>query len=469
MSKYYQYNSKSENNFSNFWQNGMENFWNSYQESTPIEGFPCFCCLIFKTVSKGEEGEEDGSEILKHVVYMYPNNIHENIKTSFVQVLFSFTTYSIINLNYIPSSFSWSKSEIAIHSFKFENGNYLLFALKLPNIFTVKGVSCALERTLCALGYNSPHDDIKTDFSSSIYIKETEKEKITNFLEKNQELIIYCAFPSESKLNNPFFYVSHNIFAFEENPPLAIATQLDHFCIQKSKYVIGTATLFDDKFIVSSIPHKLSFLFPFYKESAKKLSNHKDLKFDTFQLTVPISVINAIKEEQKETNNNENENDDQKPILYHLSVMTCNDLSFFVLVKDHEDKETVISTIKELLLNGISDFSLECRRYSNREQSKEKFSGIAAYWPHSGIFKYAQCKPETFSQMADIHSEMSKNDKLLEYVSFNGETQISGLNLLTFEVFAEVECKGNLRASVEDTYSKIKQFLPNLPDDLQDL
>ena len=46
---------------------------------------------------------------------------------------------------------------------------------------------------------------------------------------------------------------------------------------------------------------------------------------------------------------------------------------------------------------------------------------------------------------------------------------MSGLNLLTFEVYAEVEFKGNLRSAVEDTYLKIKQFLPNLPDDLQDL
>lgn len=472
MSKY-QSNIKPDNDFSDFWQNGMDNFWDSYQPGTLIEGFPCFCCLLFKSVSKGEEGEEDGSEILKNVVYMYPQNIHDDIKTSFVKVLFSFTTYSIINLNNIPSSFSWSKSEIAIRSFRFENGNYLLFALKLPNIYTVRGVSCALERTLCALGYTSPHDNKKSDFSSTIYLKENEKAKITNFLEENQNLIIYCAFPSERKLNNPFFYVSQNIFPFEENPPLAIATQLDHFCIQKSEFVKGTATLFDDKFIISSIPHKLSFLFPFYKDTAKKINDHKDLKFDTFQLSVPLSDFSyGLKEDQKEPNNtNENNNDtvDQSPDLYHLSVMTCNDLSFFVLIKDNEDKESILENIKNLLINGISDFSLECKRYSTREHHKDKLSGIAAYWPYSGIFKFAPCKPETFCQMANIHNDMTKNEKLLEFISYNGETQTSGLNLLTFEVFSEVECKGNLRAAIEETYDKIKQFLPNLPDDLHDL
>lgn len=477
---------KQDNYFTDYWKNGLESFWNSYQQDTSIEGFPCFCCLICKSVSKGEIGEEDPSHLPDNIVYIYPRNIPEKIKISFVGGLISFSTYSIVNLNCIPSSFSWNKSEIAIHSYRFENGDYLLFALKLPKFFTARGTSCALERTLRALSYNIPFDANRPNISyssDSIILKESEKIKTSDFLEDNIEIIFHCAFPPENKLNNPFFYISQNIFPFEENPPLAIATQLDHFCIKKSSYVAGTATLFDDKFIVSSIPHNLSFLFPFYKEAAKKLSNHKDLKFDTFQLRVPFIDMNngindfILKDEQKNSNtqdkdlenDNKNNIDDQTPILMNLCVMTCKELSFFVLIKEHKDKNTVLSHICDLLMNGIYDFSLECRRYSTKDQQKDKITDIIAYWPHSGILKMSPCKPETFTQISEIHNEMAKNEKLLEFLSNNGETQISGLNLISFEVFTEVEFKGNLRTAVEETYAKIKQFLPNLPDDLQEL
>ena len=213
MSKNSQSNIRSDNYFTDFWKNGMESFWDSYQEGTSIEGFPCFCCLIVKSVSKGEAGEEDPSHLLDNIIYIYQKNIDQKIKKAFIGGIISFSTYSIVNLNNIPNSFSWSKSEIAIHSFRFENGDYLLFALKMPNFFTLKGVSCALERTLCSLSYVIPHDPKRSElsyFSSQIYLKEEEKSKIKKFLKKNQNLIIYCAFPSENKLSNPFFYISQN-------------------------------------------------------------------------------------------------------------------------------------------------------------------------------------------------------------------------------------------------------------------
>ncbi|OHT08094.1 hypothetical protein TRFO_23551 [Tritrichomonas foetus] len=513
-----------------FWIPTLEHFWSIFDDQTKsIEGFPCFTALLCKHVIKGQKGDEDPSHLIDNIIYMYPSNIPEKVQVSYIGGIISFATFSLVHLNSIPKSFSWSQSEISIHSMRLKNGDYLLFALKLPKFYTDVGASKALERTIRALKYTNPF--------LCTTIDDQKLNKVGQILKENQKIIISCAFPSIKRLDDPFFFTSGSLDILEPNPSLALATELDHFCLEISPLVLGTATFYQDSIILSSVPHIVSNLFLFYIEYAKSAPNHNDEKFETFTLFIPpndlnltnftpssnivsskstpnndtpkddtsnsspkndtpkddtsrddisISFNNQLSNDDtldhKITNNHVSNNDELNKevanlIQIVLAVITWGDVSFIVLIREKIGKdgksdkvERILKKIKKILRSGMNDFAAECENLSNKNKKQTKINGVLGFWPYSGIVRKSPgCNSETLARIAFIHKEMVKNEKLLEYISNNGDTQVSGMRLMNIEAFAEVESKGTLKSMVEETYSKIKKFFPNMPNDIQDL
>ena len=455
---------EKERKFEKFFKPTPEAFWSEYEkdQTLPSQGFPCFCVILCKNVSEGQKGEDDPNNSLNNLIYIYPNNVYSDIKMRLVGAINSFVIFSIINLGCIPSSFSWSKSEIAIYSIKLKNDDNLIFALKLPKFFTDAGTSIALKRTIKLLQCTNL-------FLYSI-IDENELGIVKDILKNNQSIITSFAFPNNKDISSPFHFLTQYSSFLAPNTPLAIATELDYLICKMSDHILGTSVHFMGYFILSSIPHSLSQFFEFYIKTTREEKDFEDGKFKVFKLWLLPEDLDFGNQSTSDITQ-----EAKKPILVSLGIRVWKTISFAVLIRNDENNTAEINllleNIKNLLSNGMPEFCDECESLSSNQADKGKshLNSVLAFWPQSGIARHINCHQDSAIRVIKAYREMIKNDKLLEFVAFNGEKQISAMKLMNIEFFTEVEPKGSLKLQIEESYSRLKSFLPNLPSDIKNL
>ena len=439
-----------------YWNPSLSTYWESANLEEQHPGFPCFTVLLYKSVKQGEEGEEDRSRILDNVLYTFPKNVPDREMIAFVGGLVTFMTFSRLNLNKHLTSFSWSESTIAVDSIELEGGDFLLFALKIPKFFSPFSVKTALQKTIQTLKFCKSEMNKKMTMETALSLKYLFKE--------NSSLIELVAFPQ--KASDPFLYAARPSSAFASKAATCLATQLFEFARQTSPTVIGSAIFTQTEFVLSEIKQPLLDLLPYFGAISSKREDFETGRFLTFPLWIDFSEFGWIKEESKlhETS---------------LSVVSFGSLSYYVLLDSQSSEITAIhAKLLSLLSNGISDFAVECESVS-----KEKLEGPPAivYWEDTGAFKTTSFEntpqkgektPVDYTpilqKMSLMHDEFLQMKHLKELSILQNQKYLTGIKLPKIETIMEIKPEAG-KPFIADAYARLKELIPNLPQDLLNL
>jgi hypothetical protein len=428
---------------SQFWEPSIRDFWQESDPSVSKAGFPCFLSFVYHVVERGDKGDEDASHILDDLIYISPETVPQNLQQALVGGLLSFTTFSRLNLDSMLTSFSWSESEIAVQSLRLTDGNFFLFVLKMPQFFSQYSVNLILKRTLDA--YKMTSEIFSRELSPA------DVPQLKQLFHDHTEIIGQFTFNPQNFLDDPFSYGARPIDGFPSRSALAISTQLFEFVKAIQARIVGSAIFYGEHLILSSLSPELTSLFPIYRKLAKEPAAGQK-RFVSFRLWISPLLAGT----------------DDSPIgvPMTLGVSVWENISFFLVIIGHDEVDGILGEAHDLLANGMADFASECASYPT--DLKPKTTGIIAFWPDTGNIRRSRCSQRARERMGETHNEFAKHRMLQEVTTWDGQTQMTGMRLMDVEVFVEVEAKGPFQA-MESAYTKMKQFLQPLPDDLKNL
>jgi hypothetical protein len=283
-------------------------------------------------------------------------------------------------------------------------------------------------------------------------LSSTDIPTIQQIFRDNQLIMTNYTFQASDWIDDPFTYGVHPAESFPSKAALATATQLLDFMTGISGRIVGSAIFFRQALILSSLSHTLTSLLLLYGTMAKRGAGYAEEQFTSFSLWISPLVAGS------------GESPQAAPMT--LAVAAWAELAFFVLVVGHEEVSAILDEAAALLANGMCDFAGECAAFV--VGTKALTPGIVAFWPETGISKRSKCQPRTLQRMAWCHDEFAAKPMLQEVTTSDGLAYLTGIRLPDVEVFVETDVKGPSQAIV-DIYTKMKTFLPNLPDDLMKL
>ena len=400
-----------------------------------IQGFPCFASLYFKNVFEGKEDNEDPNMIIKnHVISIYPDNIPIEIQQSFVGIIISFLTFSKLNLHKIPSSFSWSNSEICTKVQILNSGNFIIFLLKMPNYFQSKAVETALNNTLKIFELFEPNllNGKLTDEMIMEYIK--------NCILSRSFILEKYTFDVGNQMD--FHFAVRPIDLFGDPSIITTTTQLFEIIKNISNDILSVALFQKNNLIMSSFENWLTPVLLVFNNHFKFLDIVDKAKF-----------INLY-------NRNYDNNEITKLKLF---IIEYNDLTFFFMIKDNSNNVMNISSeIKSIISNRIESFESEV---SSSIGKNEKRNNVIGIWEDNHIVLYGECNSNSLTEISKLYFDFQNNPKLVVAISNTLESQVCGINFLDFEAFAETNSKYPWNSTLSKQYENIRSAFPNLPDE----
>ena len=425
-----------------FWNPTIDTYWINKNIEENHSGFPCLIIFLYKSVNQGEQGDEDPSHILDNIIYQYPNNIPNRLIQALLGGLVSFITFSRLNLNSLLKSFSWNHSTISINSIPLNDGNFLIFALKMPTMFTEFSIKSSINKLVLSLKM--------INFKLNNLLNINEIIELKNFFFENSKFIELITFPL--KIDDPFEYSSRCFPSNASKSVTCLATELFTFIKEISNNVIGSAIFYKTDLILSEIQNPLLNLLPIFNILSLQLIDHQSSKFDSFDLWINFKEFNW---------SNENE-----LIPLSLNIISWGSLFYFVLIKKDLNILNILKNINDLLLNGISDFCVECD-----SMIKEKLEGIPSivYSPDISCIKQTFCDISTLQRITCIHDQFIEYPNLKELSILNNGKYICGLSLPKLQVFCEIKNENLSKPFILEVYSKVKEIVPNLSSDLMNL
>jgi hypothetical protein len=149
-----------------------------------------------------------------------------------------------------------------------------------------------------------------------------------------------------------------------------------------------------------------------------------------------------------------------------VGVSLCNALLFLLLVEGQgENTGKIIESVTTILNHGMTGFATDCELYQDAKSGSD--CGVIAFWPEIGTMKVSKCSPSGLRMMSEMHDVMSRNEAIKELLITDGKLRTGGIRIMNMEAFIEVE-EGRSQP-VPDLYGKLKQFVPNLPEEIQGL
>jgi len=425
-----------------FWLPSVETYWNGKNIDDNHSGFPLFLAFLYRSVNQGEQGEEDPSHILDNILYQYPNNVPTRLLQAFIGGIVSFMTFSRLNLNSILSSFSWSQSHIAIETIELSDGNFIVFALKIPTFFSQNSVKSAINRAITSLKLRNESLNKK--------ISTTEALSLVQFFNSNSYLIINTVFPSRT--DDPFDFSAHPFSSSAPKSVTCLATELFVFARGVSPCVIGSAIFSKTEFILSEIQNPLLNLLPIFGSIAQQMPGHEISKFDTIDIWANPSINGWSTE--------------NRLIPMSLSIISWGSVNYYVLIKKEGDISSILESLHKLLSNGMSDFAVECE---NPIKEKIEGSPAAIIWPDTSSSRMSACDISTLQRMSNIHDQFVSYPMLRELSVLSQQKYITGIMLPKIEIIVETKPESSGKPFINDAYSRMKELLPNLPSDLLNL
>ncbi|EAY05975.1 hypothetical protein TVAG_123990 [Trichomonas vaginalis G3] len=427
-----------------YWEPSIAEFWSNAAPDDEAPGFPCFTVFLYKSVKEGEQGDEDPSKILDNVLFTFPSNVQDRHMHALIGGLQTFTTFSRLNLNKLLTSFTWSQSIIAVQTIELQEGDLLIMALKLPKFFSANSTRTALNNIIQALKFTIPEMNKKMTIE--------EANKLRELLKKQIQLIELAGFPQKS--DDPFTFAAHPFAASASKAATCLATQLFEFARQTSPLVIGSAIFTKTDFVLTEIREPLLGFLPYFRTIAAKLPDFETSRFMTFPIWINFDEYGWTKK-------------DGLPHECSLSVFNSCSISYYVLLDaPSTDIASPLAKLLSLLSNGIAEFAVECE-----SSPKEKIEGNPAviFWSDTRATKMSATTDIPFIQrMADMHNQFAETSNLRELCILQNQRYLTGMKLPKVEVIMEVKSDGQ-KPFIVDAYARLKELIPNLPQDLSKL
>ena len=109
--------------------------------SSDLKNAPCFCVFYHVPFIRGSEGDEDGGHIYEQLLYQYPDSYPKPIMEHLLGVLISLYTFTSLSHNKKLDFLSWSKTKVAIRTFKKEDESLIFFVLRVPSNYSDLAIS----------------------------------------------------------------------------------------------------------------------------------------------------------------------------------------------------------------------------------------------------------------------------------------------------------------------------------------
>jgi hypothetical protein len=320
-----------------------------------------------------------------------------------------------------------------------ENGDFMIFALKLSNAYPKTIVRQTLKKLLFAINLNGfqRHPLNSINFGS-----------FQGFFQDIDKLIQFCSFPGY--IGDPFNFLYNALTPFMSKRHVLLSTELFYYIKAISPTIVGSALFHNNDLILSEISLPLLSLFPIFISPNYNLRVFNVANFRCFQIFL----------EKDEEGDLTSEYENAALCIYnHKSVQ------LLVMIKVPSSlanvDEKVLNEIKNLLKNGINDFATE----TDNMRLSNKLEGIPTllyYNLTNNILSTALKQQSVADKFLELHCHLLNDKQLKEISVFNGKTIISAVSLPNLEVIVEAQTTEPNQIDVTYSYTRILQFLPTL-------
>ena len=394
--------------------------------------YTSFCVFEHNPFKRGSEGGEDGSQILKQLVYKFPPKLNDRSMENFLSVMISLYTFTSLSLEENSLDFiSWSNSKVALKTRTLPDGTLLFFVIRAPSIYSDSSIARALDYLKHGL----------------FFILGNEKLNDISFLRKYFEVegsrICSLVLPPASPDPLPFSFTS--IPNAEWRRPSVITTLTELMLMRKDPRIWGTVCFVDGLLVVSFSPLDIIRLFNFVPPGSPRTQVY----LTKSQRKALIDYQGCIAQIP-----------DQDIIESSLLVFRDEAVVFYVLTSPNVDNELVESIGKALEKN---------MKYiaATTKDAQKLPSNTIVYDRELNKLRLGQSTVDFQANAIYAHDSFERDEKLRDVIMHNAREFSLAMNVLSIEHYASVP--GDSKGSLEELYEDALKLNPELLQFLQGL
>jgi hypothetical protein len=393
-----------------------------------------FCAFEHNPFQRGAEGGEDGSQILKQLVYVYPDGQTDRAMEHLLSVIISFYTFTTLSLSGKKLDFlSWSNSKVAIRTIPLLDGTVLFLVLLAPSVYSDSSVSRALDHIKRGLFFV-----LGTENLSSVH-------PVRAYLDAEGVRLCRLILPPESPDPLPFSFT--NLPTAEWSRAAVIATLTELTIMHKYPCVWGIVCFMNDLLLVTHSPPEIIRLFDFVAPGTSRAAVFLSPD-DRRALTGYKGCVAAIPEREA-----------IPTVLLRFQQETV----VFFMLTDPEMPQETFGQIHETVTRAMVEIAA-----ADVERSEAKYPpNTIVYERVLHILRSGLATPEFQGNAIYAHDSFVRDPKLKDLVMHNAREFSVCMNILSVEHFAAVNGAG--RGSLEEMYDEALRANPELLRYLQSL
>lgn len=444
--------------------------------SSDLKNAPCFCVFYHVPFIRGSEGDEDGGHIYEQLLYQYPDSYPKPIMEHLLGVLISLYTFTSLSHNKKLDFLSWSKTKVAIRTFKKEDESLIFFVLRVPSNYSdlaiSKEIDLILQGILFALG---PEKMSNNDILKDYLVKNGDHLSFASFLPSD---------PTSSFKVDPIPFSFTNIPNAEWHRPNLASVLIEVAIMQTYPEVWGISCFSNGYLLASHMPIYMIRFFDFvppskFDSSQNIFSNRKTVyltKEDRMNLLCYPNAISKIP--------------DQDYIECSLINFQHEFVTFYLLT-DPNIPQDAYEKIHEMLSREMLEISSESLNYTssngfdssallNSSSTSIQSSGVnlasssTDFLPntivYNSVLNMLEAGPpsEEFERMAiEAHDLFARCEDLREIVMNNAKEFVVCMNILNVEFYSTVDSRP--KATLCEMYNKAINAMPGLQKYLRNL
>lgn len=438
---------------------------------TDSKEISCFCVFHHVPFERGKEGDEDGGHILEQLLYKYPDSYPPRAMEHLLSVLISLYTFTSLSNNKNLDFLSWSKSKVAIRTFKKKDNSLIFFVLRVPSTYSDIAISREIDLISKGILFSLGPENV----SNNDILKE--------YLNKNGSHLSFTSFlpppsspPTQQLLVDPIPFSFSNIPNAEWHRPNLASALIEVTIMQAYPQVWGISCFSNGFLLASHMPIYIIRFFDFIDSSNSDsnqnlFSNKKSVyltKEDRMNLLSYPSAISEIPDED---------------FIECSLIKFQHELVTFYLLTDPKIKPEVYEKIHETLSREMIEISSESFSYTASDGMDSSGSNSNAPTSTTTI---NEAPPNTivynsvlndlsvgqptdeFQRMAiEAHELFTKNEELRDMIMNNAKEFIVCMNILNVEYYASIS--GRSKSSLSELYNKAIKSMPGLQKYLKNL
>jgi hypothetical protein len=394
----------------------------------------CFCAFEHNPFRRGAEGGEDGSQILKQLIYSFPEGQTDRAMEHLLSVIISFYTFTTLSLSGKKLDFlSWSNSKVAIRTIPLFDSTVLFLVLRAPAVYSDSSVSRALDHIRRGLFFVLGLENL------------TSVRPVRAYLEAEGMRLCRLILPPESPDPLPFSFT--NLPTAEWSRAAVIATLTELSIMHKYPCVWGIVCYMNELLLVSHSPPEIIRLFDFVEPGAPRTSVFLSPD-DRHALTDYKGCVAVIPE---------------KEAIPAVLLRFQHEAVVFYLLTDPGMAQETFVQVHEMANRAMVDIAA-----ADVERTDAKYPpNTIVYDRVLHILKSGVATPEFQANAIYAHDSFVRDPKLKDLVMHNAREFSVCMNILSVEHFAAVN--GGGKGSLEEMYDEALRANPELLRYLQSL